>query len=871
MKSSQVPTRSSVPLHWFFSVLVAMMLAMLLPAAQSHAATPLAGAGIGNSAAASYTDASAVPRNVTSNTVTTTVLQIASFTLTATQSKTGAPGSTVYFPHVLTNTGNGNDTFNLSAVDAAGDSFNFTSLQIYADANGDGVPDNAINLASTGALAAGGVFKFVVAAIVPGSALNTNTGILTLSATGTATATPAPTQTNTDTVTVSANAVISVTKAASVGSGPSPFTPLTYTLTYTNTGNNTATAVTLTDVIPTGMTYIANSGRWSVTGSGYPGGTVLTDANNADAQGPTPTITYDFGVTVANRVTAVISAIPPGTSGTVTFQVSVNTGVAPSTINNTAAYTYNDGVVAVPSQNTNAAPYVVNQVAALTQTGSTVASAAQGSTVPFTNVVTNNGNGIDSFDITIGTSTFPVGTTFQLFKSDGVTPLVDTNGNSTPDTGPVAPGATYNVILKATLPAGATGGPFTVQKIATSKFDPTKTATATDTLTVITANTVDITNNTARTDSTPAGTAAAGNAATTGFGTTGTTTIITNPAIVPGATTIFTLVVNNTSGVADSFNLTAPGVPPGWTVVFKDSLGATVTNTGTINSLSNKTFTASVTAPANAAPGTTTFDFTVTSPTSGATDAIRDAVVVQAVNSVTLTPNNTGQVFPGGSVVYTHTLTNNGNVSQPITFPGSFLTDSQVAAGWTSTLYRDTGATPGVLDGTDPAVTNATTFSLAAGASATLFVKVFAPLGAAVGAINTTTVVATYPTGTATATDTSTVIGGQVTLVKKQALDATCDGLADTAFALTIISAKPGECVRYEITATNAGTSNVTGLVVSDATPTSTTYHITVPAATTVGTITAPASGAAGTISATVGTLTPNQFAVVTFGVRIDP
>ena len=873
MKSSQVQTRISAPVHWFFSVLVAVMLAMLLPATQSQAATPLAGTSIGNQAAATYTDASAVPRNVTSNTVSTTVQQVASFTLTATQTKTGAPGSTVYFPHVLTNTGNGTDTFTLSAADAAGDNFNFTSLQIFVDANGDGVPDNATPVVNTGALTAGSTYKFVVAAVVPGSAVSGNTGILTLSAAGTATASPAPTHTNTDTVTVSANAVISVTKAASVASGPSPFTPLTYTLTYTNTGNNTATAVTLSDVIPVGMTYVVNSGRWSVTGSGYPGGTVLTDASSADAQGPGPTITYDFGVTVANRVTAVINSIPPGTSGTVTFQVSVNSGVAPSTINNTAAYTYNDGTGVVPSQNTNAAPYVVNQTASVTLTGATVASAAQGATVPFTNVVTNTGNGTDSFDITIGTSTFPVGTTFQLFKSDGVTPLVDTNGNSTPDTGPLAPGATYNVILKATLPVAATGGAFTVQKTATSKFNPAQSATTTDTLTVITTNTVDLTNNTGRTDSSPVGTAAAGNAAITGFGSTGTTTITTNPAIVPGATTTFTLVVNNTSAVADSYNLTAVGLPVGWTVVFKDAFNATVTNTGVINGGSNKTFTAQVTAAANAAPGTTNIDFASTSPTSGATDVKRDAVVVQAVNSVTLTPNNSGQVFPSGSVVYSHTLTNNGNVSQPITFPGTFLTNSQVAAGWTATLYLDNGATPGVLDATDTAVTNATTFNLAAGASQQLFVKVFAPSNAPVGAIDTTTVTATYPTGTAVATDNSTVIGGQVTLSKLQALDANCDGTAETAFSLAVITtgANPGACIRYQIIATNVGTTNVTGLVVSDATPTATTYHITVPAATTVGTITAPAGGATGTISATVGTLTPGQVATVTFGVRIDP
>ena len=65
------------------------------------------------------------------------------------------------------------------------------------------------------------------------------------------------------------------------GSGPH-----TVTLTYSNTGNTTATAVTLKDLLPAGMTYVATSGRWSGTGA-----TVLTDANNADAQGTGPTVT----------------------------------------------------------------------------------------------------------------------------------------------------------------------------------------------------------------------------------------------------------------------------------------------------------------------------------------------------------------------------------------------------------------------------------------------------------------------------------------------------------------------------------------------------------------------------------------------------
>src|SRR5258708_6628197 len=70
-----------------------------------------AGTAIGNQASATYTDASSVSRTATSNVVTTIVQQVASLTLTANGAKTASPGSAVFYPHTLTNTGNVSDTF----------------------------------------------------------------------------------------------------------------------------------------------------------------------------------------------------------------------------------------------------------------------------------------------------------------------------------------------------------------------------------------------------------------------------------------------------------------------------------------------------------------------------------------------------------------------------------------------------------------------------------------------------------------------------------------------------------------------------------------------------------------------------------------
>ena len=897
---------------------------------RAYAAPPPAGTSIGNQAAASFSDALGnVQPPVTSNTVATTVLQVASFTLTADQTKPGAPGTQVYFPHTLTNTGNGNDTFTLAVANLAGGTFNFSSVAIYVDANGDGVPDNAISITTTGTVAAGGVFRFVAVGVVPGGALNGQTDQVRVTAAGdatvAATASPAYTAaaaaTNTDTVNVTGNAVISVTKSYSALSGADGSGPYTVTLTYTNTGNATATAVTIANLTPAGLGYVAGSGRWSTTGA-----TVLTDANAADAQGTAPnTVIYDYGVTIAGRVTAVLNQVLAGGSGTITFSMNVPAGTPPGLITSNATFSYNDSIANVGPFNSNTVGFTVLQRAAvvLDDIGSVanglagslavdsnatadvvgVTTVPQGSTVQFDNVVHNNGNGADSFDMSLAGSTFPPGTSFQLYAADGVTPLVDTNGNATPDTGSVPAGGTYHVIVKAILAIGASGNNggagFVVTKTATSRFDPTKTDTVTDRLGAISANSVDLTNNTWRTDVAPAGgTAAAGNAATTGFGA-GTLSVITTQSTNPGTATTFRLYLNNTSAVGDNYDLTVTSaLPTGWTVVFRtdggagncSTTGATITNSGTINAANSLLICAVVSVPASGAgavAGTTSITFRGQSGASGAFDTKVDAVTVNAIHSIILTPNNTGQAFPGNFVVYTHTLTNAGNETEGITFVGAFLADS--GASWSSVLYRDNGTTPGVLDAGDTSASAATTFNLAPGATATLFAKVTAPLTATTGQTNTTTITVTYDLGqlTTVATDITTVISGVLNLVKEQALDAACDGTPDTAYGAGAITARPGQCVRYRITATNNGTANVTSVVLSDSSPANAVYNTggtcfpagapgVFGAATTVGTVaTVPAGAAANcaagvTVNATVGTLTPAQSEVLTFGMQVN-
>lgn len=866
-----------------------LALALFCMKRDADAAAPPKDTPIGNQASATYDDASGTSRTATSNVAITIVQQVAAVTLTSDNTKTAGPGAQVSFPHTVSNNGNGTDSFTFTVTQSAGDNFDLSNVKIYADANGDGVPDNSIDLTSsgTGPIPSGQVFRFVVVGNIPGTAVAGNTGALTVKVTSAFDNTVASSN-NTDTANVTANAAINVTKSFSVTSGAAGSGPVTVTLTYVNSGNNNATNLTLTDIIPTGMTYVAGSGRWSVTGS-----TTLTDADATDLQGTAPNqIVYDYGVSLAGRVTAVVKKVAPGQSGTLSFNVNISASAPPGTIPNTAVYSYDPGTgTPTTDANSNTAQFNVLQAANVTLTGQTIASANQGATVNFTNIVENTGTGTDTFDITYSNTSFPSGSAIALFKSDGATPLSDSSGNGIPDTGPLASGASYSVVVRVTLPTSASGGgPYALNKTATSVFDNTKSSTGTDTLTTIAANVVSVVNNS------PTGTGG-------GVG----SSPITTHTNIPASTTNFVLYVKNISGSADTYDLKASTdssfatvtLPSGWVVVFKDSGGAVITSTGVITPGSSQYVKAEVTIPAGYSPGLVDLYFQAKSPTSGAHSEKHDAIRVATVRDISVTPNNSGQIFPGGTVIYSHLVANNGNVPEGDgTVSTITLGVANSQSGWSSVTYYDANSN-GTLDATDPIVTSLNSIGGLAkvgapGSSVRIFVKVFSPVGAPAGSADTATLTATTTLGTYTtaapaavsANDLTTVISGDLVMVKEQALDADGNGTPEGSYATTPITtgAKPGSCIRYKITVTNRGTADATSVVVNDTTPSFTTYHTgdattsatgkacwTLDGATfSLTGVTAPANGAAGTITVTVGTLTPGQSAILYFGVKIN-
>lgn len=840
------------------SVLLFMLfIGFAIPSTAQAQSTTEAGSAIGNQATSTYIDGSGVERTITSNLVSTIVKQVGAVSLETDQSRYASPGGQVNFPHTITNYGNGADSFLLS-TSQSGD-FNMNQIVIYADENGDGVPDNQVPITQTPELAAGEIFRIIVVGYVPASSSSGNSNTIVVTSESVFDGTKKDTVT--DQTTVSSNAVISVVKSIDNSSGSVGET-IQVSLSYVNSGNSSATSLVIADVLPAGMLYVAGSARWSVTGSTVE----LTDADVL-AQGTSPqTIIFDYNETTVGAVTATINEVAAGQSGTLTFDVTSagNAGV----VENTATFSYNDGTGTTPTQTTNTVQFTINNTAAVSGTGATVASATQGSYVDFVNVITNTGNATDVFDVTLEGSTFPSGSSFVLYKVGGAATLLDTDSDGKPDTGPLAPGASYTVILRVTLPSDQTGGPYSVQKRITSSNDETVSTLLTDELTSITASTVDLTNDAAKGDASSKGEGAHVNGSA----------VINTASVNPGAKTTFTLYVNNTSSLPDNYDLDVSTdeffatsvLPSNWTVIFKDASGAIITNTGVIGAGANKLVYAEVYVPEDQAaiPAGQSIYFKIESPATGASDRIHDAVIVNTIRSISINPNNAGQAYPSGVVVYQHTISNEGNVTES----NIALSLSNSYSGFSSIMYKDVNK-DGILDSGDTTIENIA--SLAAGESIDLLVKVTAPNGVGLGVNNVTTITATPDAGAvngvaspenAVATDVTTIISSNVTLVKEQSLSQT------GTFSEANLEAEPGTVIYYRLTLKNNGTETVTNADIEDITPVHTTYVGSSATVSTGGSIDAePGNGATGTVRATIASFAPGESVQLIFAVKINP
>lgn len=853
--------------------------AVVLLSFATYAAAP-AGSLVGNQGSMEFIDADGVRRTVSSNLIEIEVLQVFSITVEGGFEKPTTAGGQVTFPHRVTNTGNGSDNILLNAANAAGDSFDFTDIQIFADdgtgqPTGDPITDPVV-------LAAGDSFDFIVVATVPGDAQSDDRATLDITAQSSGPDGNPATDTTEDAAIISDDAIVNIGKRLSDDSGPTSGDVVTVTLDLENITATDATQVVVTDVLDEGFVYADESGVWSESG------TALTDEAGNDSAG------IDYQWNPATRtITATIDTLSANTTQSISFGVTIAADAPAGDVDNTATISYNDGDGGQPENGeSNTVSYNVEQTGNPdaddqnpdgSSTSTTdedgisrndeivVENAPQGGDVPFDVVVTNNGNGDDVFNVEVPQGTFPPGTVFTIYKADGKTPLLDTDGDGIPDTGSLAPGESANVVIVATLPDdvnGNNGGQgFDTTVTLTSGVDGTTDETTIKVINISVAA-VDLTNDRSLDD---------GANAADGSGPGAEDSPVRSVTTDPGQAAVFTLVVNNTSDSNENYALSAETVD-GIAIQYYLDDGDGIRNegdtlitdgkTGIVGGNSSVMIFAEATPAATTEAGSYTIDFSVVSPRTGAGDTIRDEITVNAVSDIELQGSDEGTVTIGGQITYVHQLVNNGNVPAEVD-----LTTDDSQPGFTSEIYIDVDG-DGIIGPNDTLVTGPIT--LAPGETIDLLVKVTAPTDAENGDQNTTTLTGTVngePLNTVI--DTTTVSAGEAELLKEQALDADCDGTVETAYSTDRGQGAPGECISYRLTGTNTGNTTITDALISDFTPEYTVYtdcNGACPAsASNGGTVSNPASGNEGGVSLSRDTLAPGESDTLTFSVQLEP
>lgn len=857
------------------------------------AQVPPANTQIGNQASATYVDNGGNNQSITSNTVQTIVQQVAGVDISDGISLTVSPGGQVTFPHTITNTGNGVDSYNLATLEGLGD-FDFDNIVIYPDSDQNGVPDNFTPITVTPNIDPPGTanpntYGIVIVADIPVTASEGETETFTITATSVFDGAVSDVATNT--TNVDEDAVVNVQKNRDkqfVAVGDT----VTYTFAYAESGGSSNAAnLVIKDPLPAGVTYVPGSGVWSGAA-----GTPLTDAS----PGETATgILYEFDNSgVADSVIIEIANVNAGASGTVSFKVTVDAGTEGNTIINNGTFSHDDAPTPVNTNNASIEVdenYDINRVGADTVL---VESAEQGAIVNFLNLFTNDGTATDTYNITLSGSNYPAGTTFTFFKVDGnnnpTSPYTDTNSDGIPDTGPIAVGDTAKVVLQVNLPSGESGGPFAVVKTLTSINDPGESDFHTDALGEVTTPTVDITN-----------VAEIGGGGETGVGEGPEASPVTTLPANPGTTVNFTLFINNTSTIDDSYDLafandtTAGGdldnvgtLPSGWTAAFKDpnNGNSVITSTGTITAGSFMEVTLEINIPAGFQPGDVDVFVRALSQTTGAQDIKFERVSVNTIRQMTLVTGQSGQVSPGGSVDYIHTLTINSNVDENVGGGGSEsdlrveLTNS-VPTGWTAVVYWDTDNN-GTVDANDSLLTSAASplvidlppsvGTLQFGDQLKFIVQVTASTGLDDGATVTTTLEVSDDNSqlaTVSNDDQTEVQAGRLSIDKFQA--PAVGGAAGT-FVKTDFNVLPGDTVYYKITIVNDGSEPVTSVVVNDAVPSFTKIleigAFTIDNGTVPGiSLTSnPSVGTTGTITLDIPQLDPTEQVTLTFAVKVD-
>ncbi|HEM7786248.1 TPA: hypothetical protein ACGFD3_002402 [Acinetobacter baumannii] len=846
---------------------------------------------ISNMAVGEYSEeGSTVVQVARSNLVQTTILPVYSLNLVAANNKTVVAGQTVYFNHILTNTSNETDQYTFTVSNnPTGDDFDFvnSSLMVYLDANNDGIPDGSAITGYT--LGAGQSVGLIVAASIPNTITTGKVANLTLMVTSANGA--SGTNSNVDKATVTDQSTLVVRKKFSQITAANGDV-VTIRLDYQNPTNTIVPTATLTDTLGSNLTYEVNTGKWN--------GVTVYDAVGGTAD-PTG---INYSVT-SNVVTATLTNIPANTIGYIEFNVKINKSIA-GKIENVI------NVTGLTTDTSNTAVVNVAPVYAVKMNGSasnvsdntntiTASAVPQGGELKFTNYVWNIGNTTDRFNLTLTNSTFPTGSQIEFYRADGVTPLLDSNGDGIPDTGLLSAGVNLPIVVKVRLPSSyavTTDTTFEVSPQAQSLGDISKTSLIKDQgnlLATTVARLVDLTNSPENNGLGNGNVNNAGNPWKTVIAATSTNPVAGGQAIFPlkvshtGIGTEYLLSANSTSNFTsltlpngvnrvrfyvsgNGSNCNVMGSETGKTIYLNNGESQLICAVVEVDQLNN-----SVTTPIYFRALSTSF-VSGNNSSNPSQDIIMDAITIQSVNSVAkveFTPNSRGQVSPLGTVIYSHLLINNTDVDYTGNY--SFLSNNDQVE-FNSTLFYDVNGN-GVFDAGDLVMRSLADLpggKLAAHTQVKLLLQVKNLVANNIAQANTTTINLTNNVNgqvLASITDVTTVNQRQLKLSKLQARDFDCDDTADESYTTNTLTIGKqangqGQCVLYKVILTNtSATAMSTAFTFRDMTPAYTVLSQS-PICTSCSSMTAPTVGNAGAVSGTLNSVAANQSYEFNFGVR---
>ena len=564
-------------------------------------------------------------------------------------------------------------------------------------------------------------------------------------------------------------------------SGREPAVPgdtLEYTLNYINAGQDGAEDVVATDPIPPGTTYVPDS--LEVLSGANTG--LKTDAADGDqAEFVGDEVVFRLG-TGANGTSG--GDLPPGSSTSFRFQVTVDLAAVGTTIVNEArlayvAATIGDPFTYVPNQTLTPVGTVADL--SLTKTSSPDPGLAGGQLT--STLTVQNAGPSPALDVVV-TDELPAGVT--LVSAPGCSVAATT---LTCPIGTLTSGASATVTVTVAIPPGST---------ATSLV-----------------NVASVSSSTADLD--PDDNSAGSSVAVTRQADLSVTKTATPATVVPGQTTTYTVTAtNNGPSNAENVDVTDTVADPNISLTSATASGAACTVTADVARCSvpvlapGSSLTMTVVgrvspdAPGGLAIGNTA---TATSNTSDTDDADNTATasITTAAPLADIATTKTGtDAVAGGQVTYTVTVTNNGpssagDVSLDDVIPAGLDAVSAVSSRGDCTLGATVTCDLGDLPGPD-----------ASGQTSNAVVTITAnvPPDFPVGDLTNTATTSTSTADPVPGNDDGSVVT-QVSALADVSVGKTADPLQPVA----------GENVTFTVTVTNAGPSTARGVVLDDALP----------------------------------------------------